>query len=199
MSVALVKNKEAPHTFINDLESIFYVILWFLVMYSPNSLSPAECTAFIKSVLDPEQFDGMGGTAEADFLQVHTTLWQIKFHNHSQLQPLLMKLATSLLVHYEDEPTKDDLDMLATFNGLQIYKEQLPAWNYEKCSRDLESHSHILKVITEHLQDPNEWPDNDPAIWQSLIDQSDEGKKRKTKTGWDLSDRLIKKLWLERK
>ena len=199
MSTTLVKSKEAPHTFIDDLESIFYVILWLSVMYSPNSSSPAERTAFMKLVLDPEQFDGMGGTAKADFLQAHTSLQQIKCHNYSQLQTLLMKLATSFSVRYEDKPTKDDLDMLTTFGAPQTYKERLPAWNYEKCSRDLESHSHIIKVITEHLQDPNEWPDNDPAIWQSLIDPSDEGKKRKTKTGWDLSDRQIKKLWLERK
>ena len=117
MSMALVKNKEALHTFVNDLESIFYAILWLSVMYSPNSLSPAEHTAFIKSVLDPEQFDSTGGTAKADFLQVRTTLWQIKFHNHSQLQLLLMKLATLLSVHYEDKPTKDDLDMLADLQG----------------------------------------------------------------------------------
>ena len=194
MSAALVKNRDALHTFINDLESIFYVILWLSVMYSPNSLSPAEHTSFIKLVLDPEQFGSTGGTAKADFLQVCTTLWQLKFDGQPKLQPLLMNLATFLLVRYEDKCTKDDLDMLTTFEGSQTHKEQLLAWTYEKCSTDLESHSYIIKVITEYIQCPNEWPDKDPAAQQSLIDPPDKGKKRKMKTGWDLSDKLIKKL-----
>ena len=197
MSVALVNNRDALHTFVDDLKSIFYVILWLSVMYSPNSLSPAERTSFIKSVLDPEEFGGTGGTAKADFLQAHTTLWQLKFNGWPKLQPLLINLATFLSVCYEDKPTKDDLDMLATFEGSQTHKEQLLAGTYEKCSTDLESHSYIIKVITEYIQCPNEWPNKDPAKWQSLIDPPDEGKKRKTKTGWDLLDKLIKKLWLE--
>ena len=178
MSVALVNNSDAPHTFVDDLESVFYVILWLSVMYSPNSLSPAEHMSFIKSVLDPEQFGSMGGTAKADFLQECTTLWQLKFDGRPKLQPLLMNLATFLSVRYEDKPTKDDLDMLATFEGLQTHKEWLPAWTYKKRSTDLESHSYIIKVITEYIQCPNEWPNKDPATRQSLIDPPDEGKKR---------------------
>ena len=197
MSAALVKNRNAPHTFVDNLKSIFYVILWLSVMYSPNSLSPAEPTSFIKSILDPEQFGGMGGTAKADFLQAHTTLRQLKFDGRPKLQPLLMNLATFLSVRYEDKPTKDDLNMLATFEGSQTHKERLPAWTYEKRSTDLESHSYIIKVITEYIQCPNKWPDKDLAARQSLIDPPDEGKKRKTKMGWDLSDKPIKKLRLE--
>ena len=79
MSAALVKNKTAPHTFINDLESTFYVIVWLLVMYSPSSMSPGDRTSFIKSVLDPEQFEGTGGSAKADFLQVRTALRELTF------------------------------------------------------------------------------------------------------------------------
>ena len=67
----------------------------------------------------------------------------------------------------------------------------------KKCSTDLESHSYIIKVIIEYIQCPNEWPDKDPVAQQSLIDPPDEGKKRKMKTGWDLSDKPIKKLQLE--
>ncbi|KIM74740.1 hypothetical protein PILCRDRAFT_79756 [Piloderma croceum F 1598] len=81
MSAALVKSKEAPHTFVDDLESIFYVILWLLVMYLANSMSPASRTSFIQSVLDPEQFEGTGGSAKADFLQGCSTLREVMFNN----------------------------------------------------------------------------------------------------------------------
>jgi hypothetical protein len=81
MSVALVKSKEALHTFVDDLESIFYIILWLSVMYSANSMSPASCTSFIQSFLDPEQFEGTGGSAKADFLQGRSTLQEVTFNN----------------------------------------------------------------------------------------------------------------------
>ena len=197
MSAALVQNKNAPHTFVDDLESLFYVILWLLVMYTPNSLSPEDRMSFIKSVLDPEQFNGMGGTAKADFLQAQNTLRQLKFDNRPKLKSLLIQLATLFSVRYEEKPSKIDFDLLDAFGRELHHKQRLPAWRYKERSTNLKSHSHIIKMITECIENPNEWPDDDPAAWQSLFGPPDEGKKRKTKTGWELSDRPIKKLRLE--
>ena len=191
MSAALVKNKTAPHTFIDDLESTFYVIVWLLVMYSPSSMSPGDRTSFIKSVLDPEQFEGMGGSAKADFLQARTALWELTFADRPTLQPLLIDLATLFSVRYEKEPTKDEQDLLAAFTGLQQHRELLVAWSYSDRSSKLESHRHIIKLLAGYTEDTNGWP-SDCAVEQKLIDPSDQGKKRKTKTGWDLSDRPLK-------
>jgi hypothetical protein len=69
MSATLVWNKSAPHTFVDDLESFFYVILWLSLLYSPNSMSPADLTSFMQTVLDPQQDKGTGGSGKADFLK----------------------------------------------------------------------------------------------------------------------------------
>ena len=191
MSAALVKNKTAPHTFIDDLESTFYVIVWLLVMYSPSSMSPGDRTSFIKSVLDLEQFEGTGGSAKADFLQARTALRELTFADQPTLQPLLIDLATLFSVRYEKEPTKDEQDLLAAFTGLQQHRELLVAWSYSDRSSKLESHRHIIKLLAGYTEDTNGWP-SDCAVEQKLIDPSDQGKKRKTKTGWDLSDRPLK-------
>ena len=191
MSAVLVKNKTAPHTFIDDLESTFYVIVWLLVMYSPSSMSPGDRTSFIKSVLDPEQFEGTGGSAKADFLQARTALRELTFADRPTLQPLLIDLATLFSVRYEKEPTKDEQDLLAAFTGLQQHRELLVAWSYSDRSSKLESHRHIIKLLAGYTEDTNGWP-SDCAVEQKLIDPSDQGKKRKTKTGWDLSDRPLK-------
>ena len=138
----------------------------------------------------------MGGFAKADFLQGHSTLWEVTFNNRPLLQSLLMGLATLFLVHYEKEPSKDKQD-LATFNGPQHHKELLLAWRYKERSSNLKSHRHVIQLIAKYIQDSSAWPDNDYAMRQSLIDPPNEGKKRKTKMGWDLSDRPLKKLRLE--
>jgi hypothetical protein len=127
MSAALVKNKQALHTFVNDLESFFYVILWLVLMYSASSLMTEECTAFMQQVLDPEQYDGTGGSTKTDFLQGRSTLQDITFKSPNQpsLKKLLIDLATLFSVHYEAAPNQTAWDLLI---GLpEAKQEQLPA------------------------------------------------------------------------
>ncbi|KIM77967.1 hypothetical protein PILCRDRAFT_76129, partial [Piloderma croceum F 1598] len=79
MSAALVWNKSAPHTFVDDLESFFYVIFWLSLMYSPNSMSPADLTSFMQTVLDPQQYKGTGGSGKADFFKGRSMLDGLAF------------------------------------------------------------------------------------------------------------------------
>jgi hypothetical protein len=53
MSAALVKNNDAPHTFVDDLELVLYVIIWLVLMYSPNSMAVEQRTAFVQGVVIP--------------------------------------------------------------------------------------------------------------------------------------------------
>ena len=107
MSAALVKYNDAPHTFVDDLESMFYVVLWLVLMYSPNSMMAEVHTSFMQQVLDPVQYAGMGGSTKADFLQGHSVLRDLKLHNPNrpELQTLLLNLATLFSVRYEPRPS----------------------------------------------------------------------------------------------
>ena len=69
MSATLVKCNDALHTFVDDLESIFYVVLWLVLMYSLNSMTAEVHTSFMQQVLNPVQYTGTGGSTKADFLQ----------------------------------------------------------------------------------------------------------------------------------
>jgi hypothetical protein len=79
MSTALVQDKKAPHTFVNDLESILYVILWIILLYSPSSLDTPSLTAFIQMVLDPAEYEGTSGSWKKDFLIGHSVLQHLTF------------------------------------------------------------------------------------------------------------------------
>jgi hypothetical protein len=81
MSAALVWNKSAPHTFVDDLESFFNVIFWLSLMYSPNSMSPADLTSFMQTVLDPQQYKGTGGSGKADFFKGRSMLDGLAFRD----------------------------------------------------------------------------------------------------------------------
>jgi hypothetical protein len=79
MSAALVQDKKAPHTFVDDLESILYVILWIILLYSPSSLDTPSLTAFIQMVLDPAEYEGTGGSCKKDFLIGRSVLQHLTF------------------------------------------------------------------------------------------------------------------------
>ena len=108
MSATLVKCNDMPHTFVDDLESMFYVIMWLVLMYSPNSMTAEVRMSFMQQVLDPVQYAGTGGSAKADFLQGRSVLRDLELHNPNrpELQTLLLNLATLFSVRYEPEPTK---------------------------------------------------------------------------------------------
>jgi hypothetical protein len=195
MFAALVKNKQAPHTFVNDLESFFYVILWLVLMYSASSLMTEERTAFMQQVLDPEQYNDTGGSTKTDFLQACSTLWDITFKNPNRpsLQKLLIDLATLFSVRYEAAPDQTAWDLLI---GLpEAKQEQLPARQYEIHLEHLKSHQCVIQLISKATQDVSKWPGDNCAIRQSLLPPPKETKKRKTtKTDWDKLDRPVKKL-----
>jgi hypothetical protein len=68
--------------------------------------------------------------------------------------------------------------------------------HYQQCMEQLRSHKHIIKLISDAVEDPHLWPTDDAAIWQRLLCPKETAKKR-TKTLYDLEERLTKKLRLD--
>ena len=60
MSSALINNPAAIHTFVDDLESTVYILLWMTLVFSSTDASPAQAKLFLNSVLDPHPIDGQG-------------------------------------------------------------------------------------------------------------------------------------------
>ena len=186
MSASLVMNNEAPHTFVDDLESVLYVIIWLALMYSSSSMTVEQRTAFVQGILDPKQYSGTGGTTKADFLKGRTVLQNIIFLDRPLLPGLLLNLATLFAVRYEMLPTNNPAMMAV----LQIH--------YQQRTEQLESHEYVIKLISDTIQDPQLWPTNDAAVQQSLL--YPHATKKRTKTLYDLeqwSERPIKKLRLD--
>ena len=188
MSAALVKNNNALHTFVDDLELFLYVILWLTLMYSPSSMTVDNCTTFMQQVMDPVQFANAGSTIKADFLQGCSVLQELKFKNPSRpgLQKLLMDLAMLFSVQYEPVPDKETWGPLL----------DLTIQRYEDHRQHLQSHQHVIKLISETITNATQWPTSDYAIRQMLLLPANDGKKRKiTKTDWDIESehRQVKK------
>jgi hypothetical protein len=192
MSAALVKTREALHTFVDDLESILYVILWLALMYSISSMDAPTLTAFIQSVLDTKQYGGTGGTAKADFLKGRSMMNDLTFKDRPQLKKLLEDLAMLFAVRYEKKPTDEDFKLLQIADARIV--EHLEAWKYTRRQQQLRSHHHINHLLTASIQDPTCWPGDDHAKQRTLVHPQEDGKRKVTKSGWAISDRPLKKL-----
>jgi hypothetical protein len=139
MSAALVMDNCMVQTFVDNLEFVLYVILWLVLLYSPNSMMVEQCTAFVHGILDPKQYSGTGGTTKADFLKGRIALQGIIFPNRPLLQALLLELATLFAVRYETLPSHTPI-MLAAF---QIH--------YQQRMEQLESYHHIIKLLSDAI------------------------------------------------
>ncbi|KIM78713.1 hypothetical protein PILCRDRAFT_10935 [Piloderma croceum F 1598] len=195
MSAALVQDKKAPHTFVDDLESILYVILWIILLYSPSSLDTPSLTAFIQMVLDPAEYEGTGGSCKKDFLIGHSVLQHLTFEGRPSLQPLLMDLATLFAVRYEPEPSARQNQVLASLKQFATLDPSMfdhPVLNYYNRLSYLKSHTHVIKLLIKHIEIES-WPRNDSAEQQRLVVPETVGAKR-PKTGFQLSDRPSKKV-----
>lgn len=196
MSAALVQDKNAPHTFVDDLESFLYVILWVSLMYSAHSIPSPDLTAFMQRVLDPDQYEGTGGHGKADFLQARTFLRSEPFPDRPLLHQLITELAILFAVRYEPIPTQKDMKIAASYAAYAEYDPtHFVAGRYNSRISQLESHQHVIELFRTALEDAAKWPSSDCAVQQQLLPRPPENLKRKTKTAWNFaeSERLSKK------
>jgi hypothetical protein len=113
MSITLVRDSCAIQTFVDDLESFFYVILWLAWRFSSSSMSPPDLTSFINLILDPAQYQGTRGNSKANFLISHTDLIGLSFTERPLLQ-LLNDFATIFVVRYEKQPSNEEYEALTS-------------------------------------------------------------------------------------
>ena len=115
MFAALVKDKRAQQTFMDKLESFFYVILWLALMYLSNSMFPPNLTFFVWLVLDLAEYQATGGNSKAKCLVGCTDLLYLSFLR----QPLHNDLAMLFVVCYERKPSNEEYEVLVELEHSQ--------------------------------------------------------------------------------
>jgi len=141
------------------------------------------------------QYQGTGGNGKANFLISRKDLEDLLFPERPLLRPLLDDFATLFAVRYERKPSAEEFAALADLEqaGSQS-APHLPAWKYRERLQILKSraHTHVTQLFTTAVARREDWPVDDCAKEQQLVLEW-VGRRRKTKTGWDLSDRPLKK------
>lgn len=189
MSAALVGQMISQHTFMDDLESSIYILLWVVLVYSEIS-DFLQGRTFLVQTLDPQP---CGPTfSKADFLKGRTFLSNVTFPGRPALHELVNQMAQLFAVRYEEKPTnvdrKDDkaLEELAESNpSLRSVYENNKVRQYDQRMSNLESKGHdtVINLFDNALRNRSQWPDNDFPVKQPLVTKPPSFHLT-IKTGW---------------
>ena len=68
MAADLVVAPKTIHTFVHDLESAFYVVLWLSIKYLGNSWSDRERAMAMIDLFNPHSFDDVGSSSKLNWM-----------------------------------------------------------------------------------------------------------------------------------
>jgi hypothetical protein len=86
MAAGLVKCPNIPHTFVHDLESLYWVLFWIDLTHVQSSWTDESRSSFIKGPMSPNVYSHCGGKEKETFLTSNVMLTR-KYCNSRKFYP----------------------------------------------------------------------------------------------------------------
>jgi len=140
----LLDNPQTEHSFVHDLESFFYVLLYLSVLYLPTGWDEGERSDFLNTIMDIRHFgkDGKGGTGKY-FFMTSTSMKRLAFTSNDPF--------TKLVYGFKDILTK-------WYNAKD--NPSLPRFEFR--------HEHVIELFNQALSSDS-WPEDDTRSETPLI------------------------------
>ncbi|KAJ3504272.1 hypothetical protein NLJ89_g8020 [Agrocybe chaxingu] len=169
MSALLLRHPEKVHSLHDDLESFFYVILFFTLQYLPVNLSQVQLVDFMQSVFEECRLNNtlgidVGGEAKTSlFIRNDSQIMDLVFLGNRPLTAWVQHARFAFgqfhrYVEREDRPliSFSDKDEHATESAPRLTAgRQIPL----PADILLRDHSYLLQLFEQALA-PHNWPDN---------------------------------------
>jgi len=171
MSARLIQNRSAIHTFRDDLESSFWVLLWTALMYSETSLSIEECSNFIRDTFESAGEQKRGVLVFQTIFRCNTPKSSALFPNTPSLFQLLKDLA-DLFGHVYYEPSPEEWGLIpSSLDDLSQREKKLlqalAVYSHKQSLDRLGDHTYTIECFANHLKSGT-WPEQDAAVAQEL-------------------------------
>ena len=176
MAADLVQRSSIPHTFIHDLESAFWVMLWVVILYMPSSWDIGDRLYFLKETMSPRVYDNSGGRNKLYFMQTEDPISGLELKQNPIILDLLNSLKKTLSIRHWQRPSEvsgfDPLAIKAEMDGSGTLESPVSLGDkiqeYDALMECLKDHKIVLNMINKALKTPG-WPDNDTANPQPLL------------------------------
>ena len=190
MAVDLIKSPNIPQTFIHDVESAFWVLLWIALSFMKSNWDKGTRSSFIKGTMSPKIFDNTGGLDKFHFMW-DTSQMPLEIENNPTYTTFLIELKQLLGVRHRDPPKppsvlnprttlvllkNEDLNVGATPEHTELEFK-----TYNELREGLEDHDLVLYHFKRSL-DELVWPTDDKAICQPLVPSTDVQTKMQSST-----------------
>jgi hypothetical protein len=196
MAADLIEKSNIPHTFVYDLESVFWVLIWVVISFMHTEWEGSERLDFLKETMSPRVYGGKGRSTKKNFIMAKRTL---PVPNVPNVERLHFVLSTFLASRYAqmEKPIAIPKYAIVLRNGIdknvvmvpnedsdedpneeapnEAPKEdpQLQARNVEVYKDGLKDHAHIINMFVSALNLPG-WPRNVIARPQSKLPSSED-------------------------
>jgi hypothetical protein len=184
MAADLVEDPTICQTFVHDIESAFFLLLWMSIRFVKSNWDKARRSNFINSIFQPQVYGGSGGSTKVMFMQ-SKGLESLEFTTNVPLALLLRAWQKMLsfrhvkppAAHAEEFDVRDAIrqGQRAESASKPVATNESSQKQYQHKLRDhelfisaLQNHNAILTVLDTLLR-CNGWPDLEPAERQSII------------------------------
>jgi hypothetical protein len=168
MAADLVDDPTIPQTFIHDLESTFWVLLWVVLSYMETNWTDATCSSILKDMMSPRIYHSSsgatGGRNKMSFLTSPRSLFDLEVYNNPIIHELLDTLRQYLSSRYEHPSKTSRLDGLVQHVEADVAPQEL---NEALKTMLLKDHSLILSLLSTSLGLKG-WPADDASKRQPL-------------------------------
>lgn len=180
MAGDMVEDPNVVHTFMHDLESAFWVLLYVAMVYVRSSWNIGERSSFIKDTMSPRVFLGTGGKNKRYFMEARGALREFIVTNNRVFTAFLGALKLFFATRYafmrRDNQASDASNVIDASDFIVGIDPTAKSTNSQQPSEEwrnaLKDHRAILEMF-KHALSRNEWPDNDPAERQPLVTSND--------------------------
>lgn len=189
MAADLIEQPDLAQTFIHDIESAFFVLLWMAICYVESTWDTSHRSSFVNIIFNPPVFGDSGGSTKAMFMRSDEQEIP-KFPKNRPLAQLLTQLKLSLSYRHKQPPepsrghdtvadnakrltleSQGSTDTVETLEGETSMKEA--DFNRQRHDYDLnlgflKDHKYIINLISGYIMEGG-WPDTEPAEKQGFV------------------------------
>ena len=183
MAADLVQHSNIIHTFIHDLESAFWVILWLAFSHMSNLWSTEDRSSFLNETMSPWVYGDSSGRGKCFFSRDPHLLLDFSITNNTILTNLLLSLKKTLSVRYRLHPstssalsavldplalkaeTEGDVTSPILQNTMLLEKEIREYYGLQACLQD---HTVVVALVEKALSSSG-WPIDDAADPQDFV------------------------------
>jgi hypothetical protein len=174
MAADIVVSPNVVHTFIHDVESAFWVLIWMACAYLPISWDVGLRSSFMMDTMCPKIYLNTGGGSKLSFLTAGSMLDPFTVIENGIFTGFLHALQDVLRVRYLPLPKAPSAFDIKLFPELMddVQSLEYRIEKHNKAMDLLKNYTYILSMFELALQS-KDWPEHDGAKLQPTVMSND--------------------------